>query len=39
MLEELPWIDGRLRMASEVNSCKDEQGLVDLVYDPLPPGL
>ncbi|KIM79419.1 hypothetical protein PILCRDRAFT_823348 [Piloderma croceum F 1598] len=30
MLQELPWCDGRSKMASEVNSCVSEQHLVDL---------
>jgi hypothetical protein len=30
MLQELPWNEGRLKLASEVNSCPDEQSLVDL---------
>jgi hypothetical protein len=30
MLQELPTINGRLKVASEVNSCVDEQSLVEL---------
>jgi hypothetical protein len=30
MLQELPWVNGRLTMAREVNSCLDEKSLVDL---------
>lgn len=30
MLRELPWDDGRAKMATEVNSCADDQSLVKL---------
>ena len=30
MLKELPWDSARLKMATEVNSCVDDQQLVDL---------
>jgi hypothetical protein len=30
MLKELPWDNGRLKMATEVNRCINDQHLVDL---------
>jgi len=30
MLRELPWDDGRSKIASEINSCTDERSLADL---------
>ena len=30
MLRELPWENGRSKIASEVNSCTDERNLADV---------